>query len=252
MKRFRPIHFSKKFKYKSRQNEYVFQLKRKRRLWPWLLLLGLIAAVVLIPRCVRCCDCKNEPCVVGPLVFRTIVADTDILLPHCDLTITDSDGKIYLPSESGNGEFVIDNLPDDAVLTITSEKDGFQTNDYSVNHVRAGNLRRGSQSGRDIPMKPQMMPCDAGVTIDRARVGDHHTRTYDLGRKSGTTTISLDFNSKADTITVYDGPNISCPVILPATTFTYRNIVPITFSNGCITVVMSGSSPMWNYTVQCP
>ena len=183
------------------------------------------------------------------LTFRTLCAETMQLLPDCMLMIVDEDGTQYLPHRSGNGEFIVEGLNLDAVLSIIAEKEGYEPNSTSVERVKVSYLMKADQSERDIPLEVEMLPCDGGASVSPDDT--YHQRTYNLGMQSGHTTVDIDFDSAPDYITIYDGPDTTGKVLLPKKEYTNKNRFPIYFSKGCITVVVEGTTRR-DYRVNCP
>lgn len=186
---------------------------------------------------------------VADLTFRTVIAGTQTLLPNCELYIFDSNDNNYKPDNSGNGEFVLKGVPLDAELSIIATKDGYDENDYTIDNIKAAYLMQAPQSERDIPLKKEMLPCEGGAKVEPSE--PYHQRTYNMGRMTGHTTVYIDFDSAPDYITIYDGPDNSGRVLLPKGQYTFTHTFPINFTQGCITVVVEGTS-IRNYIVHCP
>lgn len=193
---------------------------------------------------------------VTDLKFRTLVAGTQDLLPDCSLWIYDSDDNNYKPDNSGNGEFVLKNVPLDAIISIIAFKDGYSENDYTISRVLVSNLLQSAQFERDIPLSNEILPCDGGSIVPKNGNEKIHTQTYSLGRKTGRTSISVDFKGFVDYISVYDGPDTTYPCLINHKGIPEKDYLQFDFHNGCITVVVEtgpeGDNSSWEYQVNCP
>ena len=184
------------------------------------------------------------------LTFRTIVENTGFILPDCQLKIQTSKSNVTAPTNSSNGVFTVYGLFPNEKISIISSKQGYETNDYTINEFLVSDLIYAPEDWRDIPMDIEMLPCNGGAIVspDKEPV---HQRTYNLGMQSGHTTVDIDFDSAPDYITIYDGSNTSGPVLLPKGKYTNKRTFSINFSKGCITVVVEGST-IRKYQVNCP
>lgn len=188
---------------------------------------------------------------VTTLTFRTIIESSGQLLPNCNISIETSKSGVSTPTNSGNGVFEVSGLFPDEKITIISSKEGYETNDYTINNYLVSDLMYAPNDWRDIPMDKELLPCDGGATVDPNIDGSYHQRTYSMGMQSGHTTVDISFDSAPDFITIYDGPDTTGRVLLPKKEYTFKHSFPINFTKGCITVVVEGSS-FRNYTVHCP
>lgn len=185
------------------------------------------------------------------LTFRTLLESNGSLLPDCDILITTSKSGVSIPTNSGNGEFIISGLFPYEKISIISSKSGYETNDYTICDYLVSDLIYAPDSWRDIPMVQEVLPCDGGATVDPNVDGVFHQRTYNMGMQSGHTTVDISFDSAPDYITIYDGPDTTGRVLLPKKEYTFEHTFPIHFTMGCITIVVEGTS-IRKYTVHCP
>ena len=92
--------------------------------------------------------------VLVDLTFRTIEMVDGVplgLLPNCDLIVT-VDGNRVQPVNSGNGEFTVENLHPNSVISIVASKQYYNTNNTKVNNRKVGDLMNAPQGDRDIPL----------------------------------------------------------------------------------------------------
>lgn len=199
---------------------------------------------------------KGEKIPMSPnyvsLTFRTIMGEKGPLLPDCALQIKTSLSNVTSPTNSGNGIFSVDNIFPFEKISIIASKQGYDVNDYTIYDYLVSDLLYAPEEWRDIPLETDMLPCDGGIPLNKSKGGDFSTRTYNMGKQSGSTTISLDFCSAADKITVYDGASTDGRIIHPTTSYTDKHVIRVNFTQGCITVVIDGTTPAWEYTVNCP
>ena len=202
---------------------------------------------------------------VVDMLFRTLDAKTMDVLPDCSLQIITSMSNVTSPTNSGNGSFLVQGLYADETITIIASKSGFGMNDVTVRDVPVSELLSADQSRRDIPLKKDMLPCDAGESglndVDAYTVSA--PQSYNMGKSSGTFEIIYETgNACEDCIDLYNhnpGENYASGVkVFTSGMVTTDGIVSTTvsFSNGSIitAIVTTGSSSgsMWNYRLTCP
>lgn len=89
------------------------------------------------------------------LSFRTVeLMNGDVigLLPDCDLVIK-VDGKKVAPTNSGIGEFVVEDLRSSSIISIVASKQYYDSNDTKVRNRNVGDLYKAPQDARDIPLE---------------------------------------------------------------------------------------------------
>lgn len=244
----------------SDRKDYTFQL-RKRRWWPWLLLLLLL--LLLLPLC--CTRGCSDAVRMADVEFRTVVYGTGELLPDCDLLITDSEGNSYKPENSGNGEFVVKDVPLKTSLSIIAMKDGYATNDYTIDDVPARHLLQAPQHQRDIPLMRPLPPCDAtGSGENNADAGSvSPPLSYNMGVDSGTFDLRYATGGACpDSIEVYNHAmgedyDARAPIWTSRMQATGGFLsADIAFSHGSVItiVVITGpsSGSYWEYHIDCP
>lgn len=200
---------------------------------------------------------------VTDLQFRTIVAGTQTLLPDCSLWIYDSEDNNYKPDNSGNGEFILHNVPFDANIFIVSTKDGYEDNEYSVRNKNVKYLSTADQSERDIPMTVMLPPCNGGTQGETGLKAGHVSApiSYNMGVDHGTFEFSYDTgSSQKDRIDIYNhelGETYGNSPIwtsgMVATNGTKN--VNISFNKGSvITIIVTtgDDGSVWDYKVNCP
>lgn len=193
------------------------------------------------------------------LTFRTIEFKNGIysgLLPNCDLIVT-VDGKMVSPTNSGNGEFTVEHLRPNSIISIIASKTGFKTNSDKIVNKLVSDLMNVNQDVRDIPlevMPKTFKPCD-----QKTQSGKNipESFTFDMGQEGGT--FVLDYNTGAnipDKIVVYDGENRNGKVIFSysgVTSGTLQREITFTQSTIFIEVIPSmDSDTFWEITAHCP
>lgn len=193
--------------------------------------------------------------IMETLKFRTIRQEKeDVLLPNCNLQITGSTSGILLPNNSGNGKFSV-TMRKYEYLNIVAVKKGYTINSTKVKHKDWSYLQV-DQKRRDIPLKLDLPPCSGGTNTPMRTNEMNHQRSYGMGQEEGNTSISGDFYSEPDFLTVYDGPDTSGKILIgPNQPVTHKFSIPFHFTQGAVTVVIrtsinNGSS--WEYVVNCP
>lgn len=203
---------------------------------------------------------------VVTLDFRTIDAIDGSLLGDCDLRVFQNRQFVANPSNSGSGEFVVEGLYVNGNLSIIASKDGYKTNDYTINGVDVLKLMQAPQRERDIPLDLDLPPCQAGNLINSTQGQGYHKTSYSLGKKGDGASTYFEFdyksyevhtdrfvvyNCKEDEIDEYSPIFDSGHVLTGDKYYTER----LLFINPVVTVIVEmsdnqGSS--WNYCVHCP
>lgn len=200
---------------------------------------------------------------VTDLHFRTILAGTQTLLPDCSLWIYDSEDNNYKPDNSGNGEFILRNVPFNANIFIVATKDGYEDNEYSIKDKNVKYLSAANQAERDIPMTVMLPPCNGGTQGENGLPAGHVSDpiSYNMGVNHGTFEFSFDTGpSQKDKIDIYnhelDEPYGNSPIWtsgMIATDGTKKIDIP--FNNGSvITIIVTtgDDGSVWKYQVNCP
>lgn len=188
---------------------------------------------------------------MGTVVFRTVVDGTGRILPGCQLKITGSISGNIPPINSGNGVFEV-NMRKAENISIVASKAGYAPNTTKVRNARYHELAKSPQARRDIPLIP-VPPCGGGSIVSKGASGKNHQATYGMGQLVGNTTIDVDFYSEPDILTVYDGPKAQGTPIINRRTIQNKMVIPIHFTQGAVTVVITSSdSSSWEYVVNCP
>lgn len=203
-----------------------------------------------------------QPILVN-LDFRTLIGGTTQLLPGCTLQIYDTDGNTYTPTNSGNGEFTVKNVPYNAVMTIVASKNGYEPNDYSVNRQKVSYLMQAPQDKRDIPLMEGLEPCNASAS-GRTDVNAYSVSapvSYNMGKTAGSFTMSWDNGGACpDKIDVYnhkpgEAYNTRGPIDTTGMTSGVGSKT-IHFSHGSVITIVVTTGPKdgssWEYSISCP
>lgn len=193
--------------------------------------------------------------VMETLIFRTVREEkNDEIFPDCNLQITGSKSAMLHPGNSGNGEFSV-TMRKYELLTIVASKKGYITNSTKVKS-KDWNYLQVDQKRRDIPLKLDIPPCSGGTNTPKQDNEMNHQRSYGMGQEEGNASISGDFYSEPDFLTVYDGADTSGKILIgPNQSIANKFSIPFHFTQGAVTVVIrtstnSGSS--WEYVLNCP
>ncbi len=188
------------------------------------------------------------------LNFRTVTEeDKTVVLPGCNLQVHGSISGSLPPSNSGNGNFSV-TFRKAELLSITASKKAYTTNSTKVRN-RTWSYLKESQERRDIPLKMDLPPCSGGTNTPKGANEMLHQRSYGMGQMEGDASISGDFYSQEDYLTIYDGPDTSGKILVGPERVTANKFnIPFHFTKGAVTVVIKthsdGSS--WQYVVNCP
>ena len=200
-----------------------------------------------------------EPVLVD-LTFTTRDAMTDELLPDCSLAISTTISKVTSPTNSGKGAFVVKGLRLAEEISITASKPGYSTNSTKVNRVSVLHLSQASQDERDIPLTPELPPCNSGGDAKDQANKARSVKSFNMGKNSGVFKFSWDNGgSICDQILVYNCTEDQISSNLPIfdTGYTAGNGTRhLRFDNGPVITVVALSNPdngtYWNYSVDCP
>lgn len=185
------------------------------------------------------------------LSFRTVrEEDHSVLLPQCRLNVRGSISGHLAPENSGDGVFTV-TMRKAERLSIVASKPGYVTNSHTVRD-RDWPYLEASLQHRTIPLKLDLPPCNGGV--EESYEGPTISiRSYSMGQLSGTASIWVDFFSIGDYLTVYDGNSTQGRVIVPRQFIEYQQLIPFSFTQGAVTVVIeSGSGSSGKFEVRCP
>ena len=185
------------------------------------------------------------------LTFRTVVDPSWSVLPDCQLKVSGSVSGSLKPSNSGSGVFSV-TFRKDELLSITASKTGYTTNSTKVNRNTYNELNVANQQRRDIPLKLDISPCNAGSNVPKQ--GDnYHQRSFGMGKQKGCASIEVDFYAEADYLTIYDGVGTAGKIIVPRELIQNKAVKQFCFEKGAVTVVIESSgTSSWQYVVNCP
>lgn len=199
------------------------------------------------------------------LVFRTIDGETGELLPECSLNIKASRANVKRPTTSGNGIFTVKNIFVGESITIIASKIGYGTNSTTVRNANVFELMNAAQERRDIPLKLDLLPCDAGEQgqNDVAAGTVSQPQSYNMGANQGQFDISYDTGSTCtDCIDIYnhkpgEDPLSGVKIFSSGQVATNGNrSATVSFSNGSVITVIVTTGPsdgsVWNYHISCP
>lgn len=187
------------------------------------------------------------------MTFRTLDYYTGAILPDCSLAVSGSISGHLAPASSGNGTFTVEARYVES-LSIAASKQGYLTNDTSIDNDRVSELETAPQSERDIPLMLDLPPCEGGNNVPKGPNESYHKRSYAMGSMSGHTTIECDFYSIPDYLTVYDGVDTSGTPVVRRMKIANGQSIPVTFTKGAVTVVIESplGNSSWTYVVMCP
>lgn len=198
--------------------------------------------------------------VLVDLTFTTSDGETEDLLPDCALAISTSISRINTPNNSGKGAFVVRNLRLAEDISITASKTGYAKNENKIRNASVLKLFNSVQEQRDIPLFPDLPPCNSGGDATEAQYKAQSIKSYNMGQKSGRFRFSWDNGGGIpDQILVYncreDEMAFNTPIFDTGMT-AGKDSRYISFSNGPVITVLAISSQntgtSWNYTVSCP
>lgn len=202
-----------------------------------------------------------EPEVVT-LVFRTIDAVDGTLLGDCTLSAFLNSSPLSEPQNSLKGEFMVDDLLVNGTVSITASKQGYKTNNYSVNNALVAYLMKAPQRARDIPLELDLPPCQAGNVVENIQGKGEQIDSYSLGKR-GPGTFVFDYytgSREPDRIMVY---NCKEEDISPSTLIfdtgdlctegltlskTLKFVEPVV----TVHAITSSQTSVWSYCVHCP
>lgn len=141
------------------------------------------------------------------LTFRTeelMNGDITGLLPDCDLEVT-VDGKRVDPTNSGSGEFVVEDLKPSSLISIVASKQYYETNDTKVRNRKVDDLYRASQDERNIPLEIER---SCGQRYVSRTDGDANQTTFSflhsVGKSFGRIKFTFDTYSIKDSFEVWN------------------------------------------------
>ena len=195
---------------------------------------------------------KMEP-EMESLVFRTVNAlNPNELVPDCSLACTGTISGALKPTNSGRGEFTVTFRKVERLTIVASKYKWVRTTD-KVNN-KTWDYLKVDQERRDIPLKLDLPPCSGGAIVPKT--GNYHVASYSMGTMEGTSTISGDFYSIYDWLTVYDGTQVDPKwVLIPRHQVIDTFNIPFHYTQGAVTVVVEtdqGDRSSWQYVVNCP
>lgn len=199
------------------------------------------------------------------LLFRTIDADINELLPDCNLSVHTTASGVNTPVNSGNGEFKVENLLIYDDISIVASKPEFSTNSTKVRNAKVRDLMNALQERRDIPLKIELPPCNASAnSMNNVAAGTVSApQSFNMGVNSGTFTISYDTGSNcSDCIDIFNHKPGADP-LTGVKVFSSGQVVTngkrtdtITFSNGSVITIFVTTGPtdgsFWDYHISCP
>lgn len=202
---------------------------------------------------------------VVELTFRTLDAKTMNVLPDCSLQIIASQSGVSSPTNSGTGEFVVQGLYLDDMISIVASKSGYGVNDVTIRNMLVSELMSAKQHDRDIPLKVDMLPCDAGESgaYDVKAYTVSVPQSYNMGQSKGTFEIIYQTGDLCeDCIDIYNhnpgelysqgvkvfssGMVATGGLISDSVYFTRGSVVTVIVTTG------GSDGSMWEYRVTCP
>lgn len=199
---------------------------------------------------------------VVTLIFRTIDAMDGTLLGACTLSASSNSRQLAEPQNSQKGEFVVNGLFVTGTVSIAASKQGYKTNDYSVNNALVSYLMKAPQRARDIPLELDLPPCQAGNVVENIQGKGEQTDSYSLGKR-GPSTFVFDYytgSSEPDRIMVYNcrkediGPSTLIFDTGDLCTEGLTLSKTLKFVEPVVTVhaITSSQTSVWSYCVHCP
>ena len=205
-------------------------------------------------------DIKDNKIRMSPYIvrlsFRTVNAmKHGELVPNCNLRISGSvSGNIPTPNNSKDGVFTVEFRRSEYLTIVASRKNWVTTTDK----VKAKNYDylQMDHERRDIPLKQNLPPCNAGKNTPKGANEMHHSKTYGMGQEEGNASIWVDFYSEPDYLKIIDGNgDVVLEKIVKDKNEGGQNPIPFHFRGGSVTVIIetskqNGSS--WEYILNCP
>lgn len=189
------------------------------------------------------------------LKFRTInAAKPGVLVPNCTLQVSGSISGALPPSTSGSGEFNV-TFRKVEYLSIKASRNNWVPTTDKVTNKNYEYLKE-DQERRDIPMKQDLPPCNAGMNTPKGNNEMNHQRTYGMGVEEGNASIWVDFYSEPDHLKVVDGEgNVLINKSVLRKNEGGPNPIPFHFRGGSVTIIITTSSnnnSSWEYKLNCP
>lgn len=200
------------------------------------------------------------------LSFRTLDLAEDTLLADCNLKVYVDSEMFVQPTNSGNGEFTVNNVFVGSTISIIASKAGYRTNNYTICNKKIRALMNSMQHERDIPMELDIEPCNGGESGHHSNIAAgtiSAPQTYSMGTNIGTFNITYNtYELCSDRIQIYNhkpGAESNSWILI----FDSGQVVTngevtqsVTFSNGSAITVVVTTGPddgsAWNYHVSCP
>ena len=205
-------------------------------------------------------DVKDKKIPLSPymvkLIFRTVNATKPgTLVPNCNLRINGSiSGTISLPTNSNNGIFDVE-FRRAELLTIVASRNNWITTTNKVSSKNYDYLKV-DQERRDIPLKQNLPPCNAGKNTPKGANEMHHSRSYGMGIEEGNASIWVDFYGEPDHLKIIDGEgNVVLDRMVKNKNEGGQNPIPFHFKGGSVTVIIDTSTQngsSWEYILNCP
>ena len=207
---------------------------------------------------------KMKP-ILTDVVFRTIEGETGEILPDCSLKIFATISGVNTPTNSGDGNFIVNNVRLDEKISIVASKKGFTTNSDKIRNENIIDLVYANQEKRDIPLFIALPPCDAGSNGESdLKAGTVSIpKSYNMGTNSGVFDITYETGSSCpDCIDIYNHKP-SENYKLGSLIFTTGQVATdgektsiVRFDKGSVitVVVTTGDQDgsIWEYHISCP
>ena len=140
-------------------------------------------------------------------------------------------------------------------LTIVASRKDWKTTTDKVNAKNYDYLKV-DQERRDIPLKQDLPPCNAGEEAEKGKNEMHHSRKYGMGQEEGKASIWVDFYSEPDHLKIVDGEgNVVVDQMVKDKNEGGTNPIEFSFKGGSVTVIIETSTKngsSWKYTLNCP
>ncbi len=190
---------------------------------------------------------KDKPCDI-----RIVDANTGAPISGAQAVLTKSDGTTKTEFSNSQGVVQFAGLDsDDRISIVASKEPDYQPNSSKINNKLVSDLFNGSQSDRDIPLKPKAppaLPCQT-VSIGENIRGYDKTMEYDMVKDNGEFVFDYFTDFQRDAIFIYCGSRLVWSY--DGATKRDTPTVRIRFDTRIIKVRVKGDSRWW-YKVNCP
>lgn len=190
---------------------------------------------------------KEKPCDI-----RIIDANTSQPISGAQAILVKGDGTTKTEFSNTDGVVQFAGLSsDDRISIVASKEPDYLPNNTKINNKLVSDLFNGSQSDRDIPLKPKgppALPCQT-VSIGDNIAGYDKTLDYDMGIANGEFTFDYFTDFQRDAIFVYCGSRLVWSY--DGATKRDTPTVRIRFDTQIVRVRVKGDSRWW-YKVNCP